>query len=93
MFVWKDVIGYEDYYQISSYGVVRTKPRKVKGRWGEYIRSRKNLGRFRDKYGFYRVTLRKDGKNLRKACPHQIPDNFSHCRLGGSDLLWQTYFV
>ncbi len=63
MLIWKDIVGYEGLYQISSYGTVRSLARKLKNRWGEYIRPRQNLGRVRDKSGFYRISLRKDGKN------------------------------
>lgn len=71
MLIWKNIAGYEDLYQISSYGVIRTKPRIVQNRWGDYIRPRKILGRIKDRFGFYRVSLRKDGKN-RKFYVHRL---------------------
>ena len=72
MLLWKDIEGYEGLYQISSYGVVRSCPRKVTSRWGkEYIRPRTILGRIIDKSGYYRINLRKDGKN-RKFYIHRL---------------------
>ena len=71
MLRWKDVKNYEGLYQISNYGVVRSLPRIVKNRWGNYTRTRQNLGRMIDKEGRYRVSLRKDGKN-RKFYIHRL---------------------
>lgn len=65
MDIWKDVIGYEGLYQVSIFGVIRSYPRfcKVRG-GGLQLRPRKNLSRMLDRYSnFYRVTLRKNGKN------------------------------
>ena len=45
---WKDVIGYEEIYQVSSYGRVRKK-------------NGKELSRRKDKDGYLIVTLFKDG--------------------------------
>lgn len=57
---WKDIEGYEDYYEISSMGRIRTKPRIIR-HWkgGTSNRNMKviYLGMKPDKLGYYRITL------------------------------------
>jgi hypothetical protein len=77
MEIWKDIKGYEKLYQINNYGIVRTCPREVKGKWGKYTRKRKVLSRVLDKSGRYRVSLRKDGKN-RKFYIHRLVAEHFH---------------
>lgn len=74
---WKDIRGYEGLYQISPFGVVRSLPRKVKTRWDNYYtRPRKILGRIIDKHGFYRVNLRKNGKNKKFYVHRLVAEHF-----------------
>ena len=62
---WLPIKGYEDLYQVNGCGLVRSLERTVEGgRWGKpYKRKRKVLARTLHKNKFYRVSLRKNGKN------------------------------
>ena len=55
MEIWKDIPGYENLYQVSSYGNVRSLNYRNK-----HITH--NLKLYLDKYGYYRVDLHKNGK-------------------------------
>ena len=58
---YKDIIGYEDYYQISNYGNVRSKDRVVKYKDGRTIRySGKQRKPSHSEYRM--IALSKDGK-------------------------------
>lgn len=61
---WMAVPGFEGWYAVSSAGEVRSLPRKVEARNGR-VSSRvgKILKAFKDKDGYLRVGLRKEGHN------------------------------
>ncbi len=61
--VWKDIIGYEGVYQVSSFGRVRSVDRIVKGRHGSPKRI-KGIVLTQEKMndGYMRVSLSKGGK-------------------------------
>lgn len=65
--LWKDVVGYEGYYQVNNLGEVRGVERFVKHVSGglKKVRSRV-LYRHPDRKGYIRVLLAKEGKN--KCC-------------------------
>ena len=59
--IWKDIKGYEGYYQVSSKGNIRSFDRYVKTKWGfrfenGRIMKPKLIGR-----GYYQIMLRKNG--------------------------------
>lgn len=61
--VWKPIIGYEGYYEVSNYGYVRTVTRFItnSGKHGMWYKSR--LLKFNvDKDGYNTVALQRDGK-------------------------------
>jgi hypothetical protein len=59
--IWKDVIGFEDYYQVSNKGNVKRKKhiRKSRNQWGEYdkVLEEKILTPHPDKDGYMLVVL------------------------------------
>ena len=60
--IWRDVVWFEEYYEVSTYGRVRTKPRFVDNRYsGRWIKPTL-LRRLKHKYGHLSVTLRAGGK-------------------------------
>ena len=60
--VWKDISGYEGYYQVSTSGNVRSKTRKVYNpRYGEQLRLGKMLSPAINKNGYVQVGLSKNG--------------------------------
>lgn len=83
--IWKDVIDYEDHYQISSKGRIRSKDRCVIYKNGKtYFYKSKILKLLIDEYGYLRVNLNKNNKMQTKnihrlVATHFIPnpDNLS----------------
>lgn len=62
MEVWKDVVGYEGLYQISSYGEVRSLDKIINlPNGGTYIKFGKTRKKREDKNGYWTITLRRDG--------------------------------
>lgn len=73
--MWKDIPGYEGYYQVSNRGKVRSVARTIKysGRWGK---TTKTIGGklkklVKDKNGYLRTSLYKNGKSIRRGS-HQL---------------------
>ena len=68
---WKDIIGYEGYYQVSSHGRVKSLSRKVNG--GNNIRNTKEiiLKQKPNKYGYSRIILGFEG-NLKAKNVHRL---------------------
>lgn len=71
------VPGFEGWYAVSSAGEVRSLPRKVEARNGR-VSSRvgKILKAFKDKDGYLRVGLRKEGHNWSKAVHRLVAEAF-----------------
>lgn len=63
--IWKDIPGYEGYYQVSSLGRVRSCDRVVSGRWGKTQLKGCVLSLALSK-GYYHASLNKLGKGLCK---------------------------
>lgn len=57
--IWKEIIGYEDYYQVSNYGNVRSVDRMVWSGRVYYIYKGQSLKANQAKVGYYTVTLSK----------------------------------
>ena len=55
--IWKDVVGYEGLYQVNNFGNVKSLKRKR-------VKEDKILVPFKNKKGYFRVNLSKDGKQL-----------------------------
>jgi len=53
--IWKDILGYEGYYQISNLGRVKSLPRNGTAKQEKIIKPGK------DRYGYLRLTLYKNG--------------------------------
>ena len=65
--IWKDIAGYEQLYQVSNIGRVKSLERKVKWKNGYRIVSEKIIKQIKDKDGYLKVNLNKGGikKNIR----------------------------
>ena len=59
--VWKDIPGYEGYYQVSNLGRVKSIPRKVYCNGGFHISKERILKQDKNKSGYWRTHLLKDG--------------------------------
>lgn len=58
---WKPVVDYEDYYEVSSLGKVRSFDRIVKGNWGHHIKRKRQIIKSRNSQGYKAVNLNKEG--------------------------------
>jgi len=59
---WKDIKGYEGYYQVSSLGSIKSLERKVKHRGFDKIINERILTKILGKNGYYNVNLCKNSK-------------------------------
>jgi hypothetical protein len=60
--MWKDIVGYEGYYQINENGEVKSMERIIIGRWGETLRKEKILNPITSGKRYPMFGLSKDGK-------------------------------
>lgn len=63
--IWKDIKGFEGYYQISSYGRVKRLPKKVLQSNGSFATYRERILKQENLKGYLRVTLSLDNKQKR----------------------------
>ena len=75
--IWKDIPGYEGYYQISSCGNVKSLP-KIKKIFceKEYITKEKILGVDKNSRGYKRIWLSKEGKRKRIFVHRMVAETF-----------------
>lgn len=71
--IWRDIVGFEDYYQISNYG--RVKSLKKKTRNG-HCKNDKILKERIDKKGYVHYALKKDGKTYEKKAHRLVAEAF-----------------
>lgn len=63
--IWKQIPGYEGYYEVSSKGRIRSMDRIVKGRWGQPFPLKGKLkDTCLDKYGYLHVSLCSNNKRF-----------------------------
>jgi len=75
--VWKDIPGYEDIYQASSFGNIRSIDRIVNGKNGSKVPvSGRVLKPAFDKDGYKRVSLSKENKQKNKRVNRLIAETF-----------------
>jgi hypothetical protein len=59
--IWRNIEGYEQYYQISSYGRVKSKDRKVTNGLGNWIKKSRYIKPIPNNQGYLRIQVTKDG--------------------------------
>lgn len=64
--IWKDIVGYEGYYQVSSHGRIKSLERYVKHVFGERINKERIRKQAIGNSGYYFVPLSKFGINKSK---------------------------
>lgn len=75
--VWKDVIGYEGMYQVSTFGRVRALEREIEYKNGtRHTYPEKILSARLDKYGYLRTNLYKSGKAKVKKIHRIVAESF-----------------
>lgn len=60
--IWKDIIGYEGYYQVSNLGRIKSLERRVRTGRGDRLVKERILKLCNDAYGYVIVPLNKQGK-------------------------------
>ena len=69
--IWKPVVGWEELYEVSNTGKVKTKDRVVKCNTGEGIKKAKEMKSKTDRYGYSGITLR-IGKRILQTGVHRL---------------------
>lgn len=72
MIIWKDVVGYEGYYEVSNTGLVRSVDRCVNSRWGSPKKLKGKLMKpYTNRYGYKMIVLTRLGKKRHQSI-HQL---------------------
>lgn len=81
--IWKDIEGYEGYYQVSNMGQVRGLDRVVPQRWGHAKIKGKIKSIHLDAYGYPAVHLAKDNTNKARTVHRLVAIAFCSGRMDG----------
>lgn len=73
---WKDIKGYEGYYQISSYGNVKSLDRICKNGNGFFLKKGCYLKQIKDRNGYLCVVLQKHGSRKFKLIHRLVAEEF-----------------
>lgn len=84
--VWKDIKGFEQYYQISNMGRVQSKDRKVMGGQGLHTKKGKILKPQPNSNGYLRVQLKADGVSVRHFVHRLVAEMFIP-KIEGKDIV------
>lgn len=75
--IWIPLKDFEDCYEISNYGNIRTIPRMVKVNNNGYIKIKQIYKYQKEHYkGYLQVSLKKDGKKYKKYVHRLVAENF-----------------
>jgi hypothetical protein len=74
--IWKDVVGYEGLYLISSKGNVKSKDREIFNGQGHFIRKGKKLKIMNDRYGYDYVNLYRECKMKSRKVHRLVAESF-----------------
>lgn len=81
---WKPVVGYEDLYEVSDAGRVRSCPRVIHTYGGRtYLRKGRELAQTADKDGYRKVHLSKDGSACHRTVHSLVLEAFDSPRSPG----------
>lgn len=69
---WKDVIGYESYYQVSNLGRLKRKPRKIINRGNNQTLKEKIIAPYKGRKGYLFYRLRNDNKDTKRFSAHRL---------------------
>ena len=74
--IWKDITGYEGYYQISNKGRIKSLERRVNDNGGVVLLNSKILKPVINEKGYLRIGLNKDGKRIYKRVSRLVAEMF-----------------
>lgn len=70
--IWKPIVGYEGFYEVSNKGRVRSLKRKVSNGHGFYIKEGRVLAMSKTTTGYWKVELKKSGEKRRSMKVHRL---------------------
>lgn len=70
--IWKPVVGYEQFYEVSSHGRVRSKPRTVRNNLGAWLQRSRIMRHSVHGNGRQSVSLRVAGRKRKQAMIHRL---------------------
>lgn len=70
--IWKDVEGYEEFYQISSLGRVKSKDRLISSRGGKFVKPGRVMKLHVNRTGYYYVLLTDGNKKAKNIKVHRL---------------------
>ena len=79
--IWKDIKGYEGYYQISNLGRVKSLPRLRKAK-NNFISKEKILKNQNNSQGYFRIDLKVNGKKQRFFVHRLVAEHFLNKPMG-----------
>ena len=74
--IWKDVVGFEDYFEVSNTGKVKSKSRMVNNNGCMVFKESRILKPFYTKAGYMQLTLYVDGLNFKKYVHRLVSEAF-----------------
>lgn len=63
--IWKDISGFEGYYQVSNYGRVKRLPTWIRASYGSKQFRRPHMLKYKESRGYNAVALSKNGEKTR----------------------------
>jgi predicted XRE-type DNA-binding protein len=69
--IWRNIVGYEDSYQVSNRGSIKSLDKYVRNRYSRRLRKGGILKFKKDKYGYLQANLCKNGK-LKQLAVHRV---------------------
>ncbi len=74
--IWKDVVGFESIYMVSSLGKIKSMPKQINNGKNIYFSKEKIKKQTIDKHGYSRITLTKNNKGKRFLLHRLIAESF-----------------
>ncbi|HIT38246.1 MAG TPA: HNH endonuclease [Candidatus Onthousia faecipullorum] len=76
--IWKDIKGYENYYQVSNYGRIKSKARIRKGKQKQFYLTKEKIlcAHVNKKRGYVQILLTKEGKQKLYLCHRLVAETF-----------------
>lgn len=74
--IWKDVVGFEGLYKVSSFGRVYSVGGRIMGRMNNRYKNKPRILKLHERNGYLYASLKKDGKNTREKVHRAVAKAF-----------------
>lgn len=74
--MWKNVVGFEEFFEVSNLGVIRSKERMVNNKGKMVLKPSKVLSPFNNGKGYQQITLWADGKSYKRYVHRMVAEAF-----------------